>query len=779
MQIRYFLAMSLFPTLVLADNSAAVPSSSSVCIIEPNLPRQIPTSPSSAIQDPSEVTITSNDSQAQLGQKAIFNGNVSFIQGSRSIAANEAIVDQQQQSLSANGDLVFSDSSFIVTADSLVAQMRSNTATLQGTSYWLKGQQAHGTAGTLEITKENNLILSQATITTCPDPQPDWVLEANKIKIDSTEEWGEIWGAKLRVADIPVFYLPYMTIPVSNKRKSGFLFPSFSSSTRNGLEFTVPYYWNIAPEYDLTLTPNYMSSRGLYTKSEFRYLAGSDSSPQSGQINLEYLGNDQYKNYNSDRYLYHWQQQGSIGQNWRVMANYTDVSDDNYFNDLSSNISTASNNQLIRVGEASYLEENWDLTTKVQDIKVLGESDQPYQVMPQLDYNYRAPDVIKGVDFDLFSEASQFKDQNSGNYSSATRVHLEPSLAYPIQGPAGSLTTELKLLQTNYSQQDNTNSGLSDSVSRTLPEARISGQINFERYTNYFNQNYRQTLTPQFQYLYIGYQDQSDIGIYDTAELQNDYYGLFRDKRYSGLDRIADANQMTVGITTKLFNTQNREIFKFSLGQIIYFQDSRVISEYSNTTNTATTSSTLASDLSAQLYNDWFISGSVQYNTQDNSNTKNEVSLDYRPAPNKLLQVSYRYVPDLVNTNTGVTSDISQTGFRGSWPITDNISLVGNWYYDLSEKQSVETYTGFQYDTCCWAIRVTYHDRIKTSYSNDTSSAYFQSGVYVNFIINGLGGSTTSSSSSSSGSSSGGSLDAASMLNDGLFNYRSPIYLNN
>ncbi|MGS0729714.1 LPS assembly protein LptD, partial [Shewanella sp. 0m-11] len=213
-----------------------------------------------------------------------------------------------------------------------------------------------------------------------------------------------------------------------------------------------------------------------------------------------------------------------------------------------------------------------------QDIKVLGEEEKPYQVMPQFTFNYRAPSYWHGLDFNLYSQATNFEHQDS-EYSAATRVHIEPSISYPIHGPAGSLTSEVKLLQTNYWQDDKGNlsdSELRDRVNRTLPEVRIHGQINFERFTDYFDTNYRQTLEPQFQYLYVGYQDQSDIGIYDTAPLQEDYNGLFRDRRFSGLDRIADANQFTLGLTTKLFNEQNREVFKFSLGQIIYLEDSRV-----------------------------------------------------------------------------------------------------------------------------------------------------------------------------------------------------------
>lgn len=774
MQIRYLLALSLLPQLVLAEETPATSNSDTQCIVEPPVPRLTPPENSDGKIDLQEIRIISDRSEAQMGKQAKFNGNVSFSQGGRNIAADEAILDQESERLDANGNLVFQDQMFTVTADSLVAEMRSNSATLSGAQYWLHGQQIHGDAEKLEITPDNNLHLTKTNFTTCPPEDTSWLLEAETIKIDSKEEWGELWDAKLKIGNVPVLYIPYMTIPVSDKRKSGFLFPTFSTSTTNGVEVATPYYWNIAPDYDLTFTPHYMSARGLFLKSDFRYLAGD---AQQGQLNIEYLANDDMLANTPNRYLYHWEHQGAIDENWRVLANYTDVSDNNYFNDLKSDVQRATDNQLTRIGEVSYFEKNWDFNARVQDIKVLGEDEKPYQVMPQFGFNYRSPDVWKGLDFDFLSEVTNFEHEDSDK-TTATRLHFEPSISFPLHGPAGSLTSELKLLQTYYWQNDariDASKDLDSSVTRTLPQVRIHGQVNFERFTDYFNENYRQTLEPQFQYLYVGYEDQSNIGIYDTAQLQEDYFGLFRERRFSGLDRVADANQMTLGLTTRLFDEHNIEKFKFSLGQIFYFQESRVgitDSSFQGETFTQenTSNSVLAAELNTQIYQDWYMSGAIQYDTKQSENKKSEVTLDFRPGANKLLQFSYRYVPDLLNSNTNESVNISQAGMRGAWPLNDSLYLVGNWYYDLNESRSVETYAGFQYESCCWAIRLSYHYRIKTNYDEDYNPTLdnrelFESGLYLNFVIKGLGGS--------------GPLGVSDMLNDGLFNYRKPLYLKN
>ncbi|GGP63063.1 LPS-assembly protein LptD [Shewanella algicola] len=766
MQIRYFLALCLLPNIVLADEADSTELPTSQCFVTPPVSRSFDDRAALTGIDDEQIVIISDFSNAAFNAQAEFTGDVSFSQGQRHIAADSAILDQKNQRLNANGNLIFKDELFTVTADSLEAQMSTNSATLQKAQYWLHGQQVHGDASKLQITSDNNLLLTKTNFTTCPPGDESWLLEADMIKIDSTEEWGEIWNAKLRIADVPILYIPYMTVPVSDKRKSGFLFPSFSTSTTNGVEISTPYYWNISPEYDLTFTPHYMSSRGLFTKTEFRYLAGEQ---QNGQFNVEYLDSDDNLSTKADRYLYHWSHQGAVNANWRVRADYTNVSDNNYFNDLDSDVNQSTDNQLSRIGEASYFERNWDFNIRVQDIKVLGEDEKPYQVMPQLNFNYRTEDIIESIDFKFNSELTNFRHQDD-EYNTANRLHLVPSLIWPIQGPAGSFTSEVKLMQTQYWQQNlDDDSTLDETVSRTIPQARLHGQVNFERATQMFGEQYRQTLEPQVQYLYVGYEDQSNIGIYDTAELQEDYYGLFRDRQYSGLDRIADANQFTLGFTTRLFDHSNREKFKFSVGQIMYLQDSKVSIDDTYEESSPSTS-VLAAELDAQLYDDWFISGSVQHDTETGENKKNEVTLDFRPSNDKLLQLSYRYVPDLLNTNTNDQVDISQAGFRTSWPISDDLYFVGNYYYDLNEDRNIETYTGVQYESCCWAVRLSYHYRIKTNYDDDltdidSTSEKFESGVYLNFVIKGLGGS--------------GPLGVADMLNEGLFNYRKPLYMRN
>ncbi|WP_163932113.1 LPS assembly protein LptD [Paraferrimonas sp. SM1919] len=752
---------TLFTGLLFLSSLSSFAAETNQCQI---LPPVATISYDANLADEQQIKISSDKSAAIADRLAQFKGKVKINQGLRQISADQAQIDHLNQELKANGSLVFQDHMFTITAEDLRASLQNKQANLSEAKYWINGQQLHGSAEQLELNENNDLILNQADFTTCPDNDLAWILKAREIKLDSKEQWGAIKGAKLELYGVPIFYMPYMTVPISNKRKSGFLFPKFGTSTTKGVELGLPYYWNISPQYDATITPHYMSNRGLHLKTEFRYLAGE---AQLGQFNIEYLDADQKLLGKPERYLYHWQHAGKINDNWRIHANYTDISDNNYFNDLRSDVNRSTSNQLYRVGEVDYFQENWNFSAKVQDIKVLGVTESPYQVLPQLNFNYRQDNFYSLIDFKFNSELTQFSHQNK-LYNSATRLHLEPSLTLPLHSPQGSLLSEVKLMQTFYNQSAGVNpdTGLTDltrSVDRFIPQVKVHGKLNLERDSNLFGANFRQTLEPQIQYLFVDDVDQSNIGIYDTSLLYQDFDGLFRDRSFSGLDRIAAANQFTLGLTSRFFDSANIEKSRFSLGQIFYL-DQNTNNLFKNVTS-QTGRSALAAEVDLHLTKDWVFSSAMQYDTDNESTKRSEVTLDYRPGTDKLMQMSYRYVPDLAKE-----ADIAQAGLRTVWPINDKVNFVGNFYYDLNERRSVETYTGFQYETCCWSIRLAYHRHIKTNYADQNlppieQRDLFEEGVSLSFSIKGLGGSNRNS------------ID--DMLNEGLFNYRRPLYLKN
>ncbi|GAA4889419.1 LPS assembly protein LptD [Ferrimonas pelagia] len=710
------------------------------------------------------IHVSADSSEATAGQAARFQGNVNLIQGLREIQTERAEVSQETGTFSADGGLIYQDPAVMIKAQSLTADIDDNQAELTQAQYWLNGQQVHGKAEKLQILGEDSMLLEGATFTTCPQDDPDWLLQAKTITIDAEEEWGEIWHAKVKIFDVPVFYVPYMTVPVSDKRKTGFLIPDFSTSSKNGVDVSVPFYWNIAPNFDATLTTQMMSSRGLFLKGESRYLQPWGE----GKINLEYMGNDRLLEDNSDRYMLHFEHGGKLTDHWRLYGNFTTVSDDNYFSDFKSSVQASTDNQISREGEASYFTDFWNASIKVQDIEVLGDTKKPFQVMPALSLNYYQPGLYGPVDFHFNTELTRFSHQESSQIN-ATRWHVEPTLTLPYQIPAGSLTTELKLMQTWYEQDDPTGQ-YDDFVSRTLPQLQINGKVNFERDLTFAGQPFLQTLEPQIQYLYVPHTDQSDIGLYDTALLQEDYYGLFRDRRYSGLDRISDANQLTVGLSTRYLDSINRERAQLAIGQIFYFDDPKISLDGNEEIPERQSNSALAAELQLRASERWFLRGGVQYDTNAGSTNRSEVLLDYRANDDNLVQLSHRYVPALGTDIDGQSIDISQAGIRTSWALTDKTYFVGNWYYDMNLNRSVESYAGIQYESCCWAIRLAYHRHLNTNYDDQDFTTIspnneFDSGLSLKFVLKGLG--------------STGPLGVRDMLNEGLFNYRKPYYLRN
>lgn len=718
-------------------------------------PAQLPTL--DEIIDRNQLVIVSDHTEINYPDHLTYRGNIEFTQGDTFIRAQRAEINRNTNTFKASGNLHFQDEIITLSSHSLTSSLDSQDTELLDTKYWFNGMMIHGQADSFRVQQGRYLTLYNAQFTTCPDDQPDWSLSANKISIDIDNEWVIVRQATLEVFEVPVFYFPYLTLPMSDKRATGFLYPNIASNSNNGIDIGVPFYWNIAPEYDLTLTPRIMSNRGIQMISEFRYLVGQ----QQGLLNLEFLPSDKSQQ-DQQRYLFYWRHNGKIDDNWRVAADFTHVSDDNYFNDIGSGFANKTDNQLTKSAELGYYQDNWWLNLKFQDIQVLGSSQNPYQLMPQLSFHSYQNPLNAFLEYDLFSEFSYFANSSTIN-NEALRTHIEPTLRVPLDYAAGNLTTELSLLQTWYQQKDLT-TNTDQTISRTLPQFRIHASINLERHARLFGQDYLQTLAPQFQYLYVPLKDQSQIKLYDTAELRDDYYGLFRPRRFSGLDRIADANQVTLGITNRFRNSDNQELFKLSIGQTYYLTPSKTTLEGTAQNESATDSSALAGEIDFQASNRWFFSAALQLNEQTNSITQTKTTVDYRRDSNKLIQLSHRYVKEISNRQ------IDQLGIQGVWPLSNDWTLIANYYRDINLHRTIESFVGLQYESCCWAIRLQAYRQLNTNYEQNTminavAQEEFNSGIAFSFQIKGLGSTTQ--------------LNAKEMLDAGLFSYRRPYYLKN
>ncbi|MCE2570561.1 LPS assembly protein LptD [Motilimonas eburnea] len=713
-------------------------------------------------QDPSLTPVeVYSDTTSSQGTTFVYQGNVKVIQGIKSLSSDELTYNSETQKAQAKGNIRFTDGQVTVSGAQIDADLSNDSATSFDTQYQFHGKGGRGDTQELEVVDREHYNLYQASYTSCPPGDKTWEVRAKHLEVDNEEEIATAKHATFRLFDVPIFYLPYFTYPTGSNRKSGLLVPSFSSSSDNGITYEQPIYWNIAPNHDATLTFKSMVNRGVQALGEYRYL----STTSRGQLNAEYLHND--KKLHQNRYLYHWKDSSRLGEHFRFNGSYTKVSDDNYFNDLGSTVGSRTDNQLLRTANASWLEKNWNAEVEVRDFQVLG-GESPHLVMPKLAFNGYYPTNWNHIEADIFTELTRFDHKNDDVYT-GTRLHIEPRLIVPLYTQAAFLNTELGYMFTHYEQDIPTTvkeawyRDLDKTVTRSLPKFSMHGGLNFERQTQVWGNHYTQTLIPQIKYLYIPHRDQRNIGLYDTSALQLDYYGLFREQRYSGVDRIADANQITLGVSTGYLDEDFNERFRFAIGQMFYFNQSDtylvgdLVKQDSNR-------SSLVAETDFNFADNWYYHGGIEVNTEDGEISRGNSTLERRWAWNKLLQLNYRYVKAPENPSTNyIKGGINQVGVKAAWPFNDQWSAVTSYYYDTDNNRFFESLFGVKYEDCCWSVSLVYDQHIKTSYGQigDIKNNYdLSSGVKLQIELKGLAGFGSS---------------ASSELNQGLFSYGRPF----
>lgn len=701
------------------------------------------------------IDIQADDVEMQGTASAEFSGNVDINTQKMTLSASTALIDKQRGLLNATGPLVYQDAFTLVNSNGLYADLNNNDISLLGADYQLTQQPGRGGAEKL-YASATEISLYNSSFTTCPIETPFWQLEASTITLSKEDGWGETYNAVLKVLDTPVIYIPYFTFPIDDRRKSGLLTPTLSSSARYGFEMAAPYYWNIAPNYDATFTPRYMSNKGLQITTEFRYL----TEQHQGLVGVEYLDKDNADPQLDNRYLVHWQQQSYLNDQWRLNIDVTNVSDDAYLTDLGSKYGNETDTQLYRTGTLSYLGNDWLADIKLQSFEVLGDHQESYAALPQISWRNKTPYKWERFELSLSGELSHFRNDTL-TITEASRFHIEPSMSLSFEDYAWSFIAETSLLHTHYQQKGNlSNSVYEENVTRTLPKLRMHGQLNFERSSELFSSNGIQTLEPQIQYLYTPKKEQDNIGLYDTTKMQDDFSGLFREQRFSGVDRIAQANQFTLGATTRVFDNKSIERFNFSIGQIIYLNDDVKPNEQLDEAET-NYNALFAAETMIHWHRRWYFSAGMQYDADSKELIQSHTTLDYKGDNNKLVQLNHRYA----NNVSGY--EIDQVGIFSSLPINQNWQIVASYHRDLNSSRSVEVFAGIQYESCCWAIQITGGRHIETDLNQtiDHHDAQFDTSIGFNFVLKGLGGKSNNGISQ--------------LLQQGIFGYRRPYFLNN
>lgn len=696
-----------------------------------------------------QIQVKASRAEIRQNKLALFEGNVTIDNNQARIVADSATIDKANTQLNATGEVQYQDKQMLVSSKNVVLNTDSGKLDMSDTQYQLTQFSGRGSAQQIEVDQNQGVELTDVSYTTCPIGSEDWKINASSISIDEGELWGEAINTVFYIKDVPVFYLPYFVFPVSDQRQSGLLFPEITTSTATGISYEQPIYWNIAQNFDATISPKVMTKRGVQLKTEFRYLTQSSA----GQLNVEYLPDDKETFDRSDRYFYRYTHSGKLGENWLVNIDYNGLSDDNYIVDFGSDFYNRADTHLYQTLNVSYYTENLDFSLSFRDFETIGDHPSNYRALPEMKLNYQSNDFA-GIEFRVTSELAYFENQQQ-DLAKATRLHLAPSIALPLRSQWGEFLAEATWLNTHYKQENIEGTELDESVSRSLGQGRLFGALYFERETAWLGNGFKQTLEPKAQYLYTSFKDQNNIGLYDTTRLLNDFNGLFRGQEFTGLDRISDNNQVTVGLTTRILDQNSREQFKLSLGQIFYLEDNQVLAA-----SKVDDRSALASELDWQIGSKWFAHTELQLSTKTDKVERSSISLEYQLSDDKIFQINHRFVRNLSGER------IDQLGLTASWPLAKNWHWVGRWYKDLESQRTIESYVGVQYESCCWSVSLVSQRHLSNRFDAGgmQNTQEFESSINLKFSFKFSGNE--------------GRSGRRDMLEDGLFGYRQAYLIN-
>jgi LPS-assembly protein len=625
---------------------------------------------------------------------------------------------------------------------------------------------------------------SKASYSTCPPNTNIWHIEASQIELNKNTGRGVAKHAKLYIKKVPVFYAPYLNFPIDNRRQTGFLFPGFGSSNKFGPYLQTPFYWNLAPNYDTTITPLIMAKRGIQINDLFRYLSPSSA----GQLTLSVTPNDrafknlqsasqskyQYvndptvqgnlhrlENANDSRGSFAWQDHTRFNDHWSGNVDYNYVTDDYYLRDFGHNLNEVTENQLLQEADVNYRGQNWNFTTRVQQYQTLHPVDaltatqNQYNRFPQLVLNADYPDQAFGLDYFVENELTHFDVRSNPGSDTKTpvgkRLHTQPGISLPLNWPALYITPRAQMALTKYELGDVSNL-MSKNTGRALPLLDLSTGMYFDRDFSFFGKETRQTLEPQLYYLYVPYHNQSQIPVLDTTTNTLTYDQLFVSNRFSGLDRIGDANQVSLGLTTRFIDRNTGfERIRAGLAEIIYFKKRQVTICTIDNPNCLDAStlrdnqlrrSPLVGVINYQFNPKWTLTGNSIWNTQLNQMDNQSVALQYHPDGVRLINLGYNFVrngdiqQNLAPTSNG--NNLKQLDISFAWPIAKNWSTIGRWTKSVNEGHFQNLIYGIQYDSCCWAARFV-GGRTFTNLDVITGTPQYDNQVYFQFALRGLG----------------------------------------
>lgn len=665
-------------------------------------------------QQPTEIE---GDSLSGTQTTPQYQGNVALVRGDQFLGTDALRFDVESGTYVAEGNVRYQDSGIRIVADRAEGNQDEDTHVITNVRYQLVDRRGNGGAESIRLHGPLGQ-MHHSTYSTCDPSQQAWELRAQRIDVDNDEGFGVARNAVLRLGRFPVLYVPWFKFPVDDRRRTGLLYPSVSMSGRNGFDYRQPVYLNLAPNYDATLTPRLMTKRGFMLDAEFRYLYGKGR----GTFDASYMPDDDLRDRDRGRFSFNGYH--NLDAHWQARANVGWVSDDRYVEDFSNRLAGVSASYLQSTAGVFGTGQYWTAGAMAEHFQLtdytLTDANLPYSRLPRAYVNWEQP-LGRWLDAGLWAEAVNF---HHSVRDGGRRLDLKPSISARLGGPAWYLTPTLAWRYTAYQLE----SGLADSLggdrnpTRSLPIGSVDAGVYFDREVTWGGNAYLNTLEPRVFYLYAPYRDQDGLPLFDTRPFTFSWGQLFRDNRYSGADRQTDANQLTVALSTRLIRqSDGREKLSASIGQIRYFEDSRVVA--AGETPVERGKSAWVADANYVVNDRWTLGTSYQWDPKFRREDLASIRARYLWPDDGVVNLSYRYRRGL----------LEQADASFLYPINQTWSVVGRYYHSLQDDKLLEAIAGVQWDSCCLAVRALARRYVRNR-EGDLDNA-----IQVEFVLKGLG----------------------------------------
>jgi len=723
-------------------------------------------------QAPTEIETLSPVRQPIPGQFYV-DGAVTVQQGYRSLRASEGMhLDEDTNILTLQGSVSFREPGFLVVGTGARLDQTSGDNEITRASYVMHNTQIHGSAGRLSYNSNNGMLtLENGEFSRCEPMDPFWIMQAQSLRLDNERGIGYAADMTLRIRDVPVFYYPWtLQFPIGDQRVSGILPPALSNSRDGGIDLAVPYYFNLAPHYDATLTPRIMTERGLMLGAEFRYLA--DWSMNS--VDLTLMPKD--RSYDpiraqvpgssspaaERRWFAGFEHEGRIGSKWRTYVDFNAVSDEDYFRDLGSrDLNIESRTHLNREGVISWQDNNWLAETRLQRIEVLDpyiasiDINKPFDRLPELRLSgqfdtsgrLRYGFDASAVSFDRSLNRNLLSAQQvaQGALVTAERITAEPWLSLPVRGAGYFMIPTARYRYTQW-HLSNQAMGTPSDPTRGVAVFSLDSGLIFDRSLNWNSESMTQTLEPRLYYLYSERKAQQHLPTFDTAQLNLNFNQLFRPDRFSGADRVGDANQISAAVTSRFVTTDGFERARLSAGQIFHLADRTValdspLQSWLQLQPMDTDRSALILEGMYRPHQRWQVAADLQWDQENSNIDEGSLAFQYRVDEERLFNLAYRYrerTDVFLQAPPLLDPIIRQTDLSAVWPVNDNWRMFGRWNYDHSNRRNLETFAGVEYSNCCATMRVVARDWVNEYEFFDPASRKNR-GLFFQMTLLGLG----------------------------------------